>query len=322
MSIEYDAKTKRYTFRFKKTIHGQEIRRSKRLDAGYTKAQAERYDAEETLRLYEEYRNPSEVRVPILDAVLIYIEKHLPDLKDGYGIAKELDRLGPYYEGRFMDELHAVGEDYRKDKDGQLAPATIKNKLSYLRAACNYAQAKHKLGNPGLKMTVDMPVVKNERHFYLERHQILAICKKLKNRTARATLRVAFYSGMRISEILRAGESVETMRKGLGFLLEDTKNGDRRIAAMHPRLRVLRKYFPLKYKKRWIQRLIRKAMNEAGFEENVLHDVRHSTASALINAGVDSFVVGRFIGHKSTASMKRYTHVDVNTLNNAALKIN
>lgn len=321
MSIEYNAKTKRYIFRFKKTINGEEVRRSKQLPAGYTKAQAERYDAEETLKLYEQYRNPDDVRVLITDAVLAYVEKHCPELKDGYGIAQELRRIRPYYEGRYMDELSAIGEEYRKAIGSSLAPATIKNKLSYLRAACNYAQETEKLGDPNLKLNIVMPTVKNERHFYLERRQILEICKKCPNRTARAVIRVGFYSGMRISEILRAGENLETMRKGLGFLLTDTKNGDRRIAAMHPRLRVLRKYFPLKYKKRWIQRLIRKAMNDAGYEEYTLHDVRHSTASALINAGVDSYVIGRFIGHKSTASMKRYTHVDVKTLNNAAMMI-
>ncbi|MEB0024127.1 tyrosine-type recombinase/integrase [Actimicrobium sp. CCI2.3] len=79
--------------------------------------------------------------------------------------------------------------------------------------------------------------------------------------------------------------------------------------------------FPLRWKKSWIQKLIRRAMDAAGFQEYVLHDIRHSTASALINAGVDLYTVGQVLGHKSLASTARYAHLDMRSKIDAINKI-
>ncbi len=106
-----------------------------------------------------------------------------------------------------------------------------------------------------------------------------------------------------------------------GFLLRDTKNGEDRIAPMHPRLRVLLKYLPFKYRKVWLQRLVRRAMNAAGFPHMRLHDLRHSTASAMINNGVDLHTVGAVLGHKDSRSTARYSHLAARTLNAAIRKI-
>ena len=48
-----------------------------------------------------------------------------------------------------------------------------------------------------------------------------------------------------------------------------------------------------------------------------LHDLRHSTASEMINAGVDLYTVGGVLGHKSAISTKRYSHLATKTLQNA-----
>jgi integrase len=322
MSIEYNAATRRYRFQFKKTIRGETIRRSKLLPAGYTKAEAEAYDARQTLAIYQEYENP-DGRVLISDAVLDYMKNHLSDCEDGYGIAKELERLRPFFEGRYLDELGKVGAEYRAAIGTTRKPATIRNKLSYLRAACRYAQASSTelVIDQSLGLRITMPKVENARQMYLSRAQMLKVCKFCPNRTARAVIRIAFYSGMRISETIRAGESLDAMKEKIGYSLRKTKNGSARIAGMHPKLWVLIKYFPLPYKKRWIQRLVRRAMDAAGFKEYTLHDLRHSTASALIKNGADLFTVGKVLGHKSLASTARYSHFDMGTINDAVMKI-
>jgi site-specific recombinase XerD len=40
-----------------------------------------------------------------------------------------------------------------------------------------------------------------------------------------------------------------------------------------------------------------------------LHDLRHSAASEMINAGVDLYTVGGVLGHKSQVSTARYAHL-------------
>ena len=63
-----------------------------------------------------------------------------------------------------------------------------------------------------------------------------------------------------------------------------------------------------------IQRNWEKAREKAGLHGMHFHDWRHSAASALINAGVDLYTVGRVLGHKDSRSTARYSHLAVDTL--------
>jgi hypothetical protein len=70
---------------------------------------------------------------------------------------------------------------------------------------------------------MQLPTVNNERHYYSDRKQMLLIARQIMNRSARAAVLIAFYSGMRLGEVLRC------IYKDGSFLLEDTKNGERRL---------------------------------------------------------------------------------------------
>lgn len=56
------------------------------------------------------------------------------------------------------------------------------------------------------------------------------------------------------------------------------------------------------------------ARRKARLEGVRIHDLRHSAASAMVNAGVDLFAVGKVLGHASFASSQRYAHVANETL--------
>lgn len=55
----------------------------------------------------------------------------------------------------------------------------------------------------------------------------------------------------------------------------------------------------------------------AGYSHARLHDLRHSTASEMINAGVDLYTMGCVLRHKSAVSTKRYSHLATKTLKSA-----
>lgn len=52
----------------------------------------------------------------------------------------------------------------------------------------------------------------------------------------------------------------------------------------------------------------------AGLSDVRIHDLRHSAASFMINAGVDLFAVGRVLGHADHKSTMRYSHLANDTL--------
>ena len=301
--------------KFALTIYGQRLRATKLLPVAWDKAKAEAFDRKESDRLYSEAKGLQRPVDVIEKAVSFYIDERCPQLKNGVAAAKELSRFFYAYEGRSIEELPDVAREYAQEKAADLAPATIRNGLAYLRAACRYAHKFHNMGEHDPAERMQMPQVRNERHFYATRRQMLTIARKMSSHPARVCLRVAFYSGMRISEIL-AAEVV-----GNAFLLTDTKNGDRRIVPTHPSVRTCMKHFPLPLKKRWIQRQFSEAAEALGMEHLHLHDMRHSAASAMINSGVDLFTVGKVLGHKDQRSTSRYSHLSAETLTAAIRKI-
>lgn len=67
-----------------------------------------------------------------------------------------------------------------------------------------------------------------------------------------------------------------------------------------------------------IKRSFMEARKKAGLDDVHIHDLRHSYASALVNAGVDLYQIGTLLGHRNVASTQRYAHVDSSTLMAAA----
>jgi integrase len=63
------------------------------------------------------------------------------------------------------------------------------------------------------------------------------------------------------------------------------------------------------------------ARKKAGLPEVRLHDLRHSYASSLVNAGTSIYVVGRALGHSQIKNTMRYSHLSQETLLDAAEKV-
>lgn len=59
------------------------------------------------------------------------------------------------------------------------------------------------------------------------------------------------------------------------------------------------------------------ARRQAGLPTLRIHDLRHSAASFMINAGVDLYAVGKILGHADHQSTQRYAHLANDTLRKA-----
>lgn len=306
MSIHFDRKNERWRYQFDRYVAGQRHRASRLLPKGWTRAQAQKYDDKETARLQAIASGVTDERHLIEQAVLLYLTKHAPALKSFENIQRELWAFHSAYAGRGLDDLPEVAQEYATAQAGLLAPATVRNRLAYLRAACRYAWKHHKLGktNPAARMVV--PKVNNARHFYWTRQHMLSICAQMPPGAKRAAVRVAFYSGMRVGEVV-AAIAVDGM-----FSLGTTKNGLPRLVPIHPRLQhVVRNpaLWPIPHTKWTISKAFKKGARAAGLDVAVLHDMRHSTASEMVNGGADLYTVGGVLGHKSTVTTQRYSHL-------------
>jgi integrase len=309
-------------FQFDRVIAGQRIRANRVLPKGWTRAQAQAYDQRETARLYALATGGEHAEPLIDDAVLVYLTDHAPSLKNYRDIEGALAIIQPEYMGKPFSALPDIAQEYAKTavKEG-LSLATAKNRLAYLRAACRWAwknrngYGKH---DPAERMV--LPKVKNARHVYLSRAQAVAVFRAMGLSWSRDAARVAFYTGWRIGEVL-AAQAVETPA-GWVLTIPDTKNGEPRIVPVHHRIvHLVRDHWPPQVHKCTVSDKAKAALKECGLGHARLHDLRHSAASEMINAGIDLYTVGGVLGHKSAVSTARYAHLATERLRLAVGKI-
>lgn len=318
MPIHWDARNKRWRFSFNSRIKGVRYRSSKLLPAGWTKAQADAYDRKEGARLWAVASGTEKPDGLIDDAVLLYLQdkQHLKSLKPA---EQHLNEIAWAYTGRPMSALADVAREIAAAREGSsgvaLSDATIRNRLALLKAACRWAWKRHGMGDSDPAARMVLPVVRNERHAYLTRQQMLLACRACTNWDAQVAIRVAFYTGMRLGELLRV-----QVDGGL-LILSDTKNGDRRAIPAHPKIKHLLSRLPLPGPKITIQRAWERARDAVGLQGYHFHDLRHSAASEMVNAGVDLYVVGKVLGHRDVRSTKRYAHLTTEALSAAVNRI-
>jgi integrase len=316
---------RRYRWTFERVIEDQRIRKTKLLPAGISSADADKLGRQWDAETYAIATGLKKQAVTIGECVQLHIADEGASWKGLSSRIQVMDKYAPEYEDQdAMEGLYEWSVQFTGylrasvDRDGKpkkrLADKTISNIFGYIRAAIKYAHKKGKVAHDETgKMAI--PSFDNERHVYEGRRTMLLIAKASPYRQVRAAIRVAFYSGMRMSEILRAKVTAK------GYDLGTTKNGRPRIVPIHPKIAATARHVrftikPYQLKDQWVL-----ARKRAGFPTLRFHDLRHSAASEMINAGVDLYTVGGVLGHKTPTSTKRYAHLVTDRLADAVNKI-
>lgn len=313
MPIRWDTRNKRWRYEFDRRVGGVRHRHSKLLPAGWTREQAEAYDRAQGAALSAVAEGIARPRHHIDAAVSRYKRERIPHLKAGSNAAREIDATSDWWTGRWIEDLPAVCAEYAADQAGALQPATIKNRIAYLRAACRWAWKRHGMADADPGARVVAPTVRNARDVAVSRAQMVALARACRHRGVRALIRILYWSGMRVAEAQRAE------RQPGAFVLPDTKNGSPRIVPMLPIITsASRVPTPRRSEIDYWWPLTRQA---CGLDHVHLHDLRHAAASAMASAGVDLGTIGAVLGHKSAQTTKRYAHYQTQRLADALATI-
>jgi integrase len=315
---------RRYRWTFERIIEDKRIRKTKLLPAGISAAEADKLGRAWDAEVYAVETGVRKQIVTIGECVRVHIEDEGAHWKDLETRIRVLDKYAPEYENQDALKLYDWSLNFTGymratvDREGRrkraMSDKTISNTIGYIRAAIKYAYAKGKIEHDETGKLV-IPKIANERHDYKIRREMLMLAKMCTHREARAAIRVAFYSGMRLSEILRARVTRD------GFSLATTKNGRPRIVPIHRKIAVIARRVPFTINANKLKYEWRKTRMKVGYPEMRFHDLRHSAASEMINAGVDLYTVGGVLGHKTPASTKRYAHLVTEHLAGAVSKI-
>ena len=310
-----------WLYQFDKIIQGSRQRANRVLPKGWTKKQAEEFDRVETARLYALASGITKTQPLIDDAVLLYLKQHAPTLKNCVDLTAALKGCHSYYSGKPLTALAEVARKYAEDHFTLLSSGTIRNRMAYLRAACRWAWKHHGMGEHDPAERMVLAPASKPRQLYFDRAAMLKIARAITHRPSRTVFRVAFYTGLRISEVLKS-QPVETVG-GLGLGIYDSKNGRPHIVPANVKiLHLVRSSdWPPKIHKDTASHNTKKAMRALGMGEYRFHDTRHSAASQMIQAGVSLNTVGAVLNHKSAVSTKIYAHLATQQLADAIATI-
>lgn len=311
MPIYFQKDRNRWRFEFDRIIGGRRSRITKLLPKGWSRSQAEAYDRSQGVRLYAIATGVESPRLSLAGAVKLYLEHRCPELRNGKKAAQDLAKLLPEIESASLDDASGLATRYEIANRGVFAPATIRNRLAYLKAAVRYAYKKHGYGDRDYTDRMTLPTVRNERQIYARMPQLKALWRAFEDADARAVFRLAFYCGLRWrAELLtRTAEDIRRNGDDVWLYLGKTKNGQERMKWVHPDARGDLRHLPFPYNANYYYARFRAARKAIGMPELNPHDLRHSLASEIVSKGGTLVDVQEALHHEAMQSSRRYSHL-------------
>ena len=231
-----------------------------------------------------------------------------------------------------LDEITqpAVAKWLAEKQEQGLAPATVEKVRVTLNRSFELAIRWNMAGvikNP-VKGIPRRPI-NNARNRYLnaaEAKRLLSACESSLNPQLKFIVPLLLYTGARVSELLHA-EWRHINLDQRQWLIPTSKTGHARhvplsqaainVLAAVPRFTACPYVVPNPETKKpfsTIKHSWQTARKEAVLPDLRIHDLRHSAASFMVNAGIDLFAVGRVLGHADHKSTMRYSHLATDTL--------
>lgn len=165
----------------------------------------------------------------------------------------------------------------------------------------------------------------------IEKQYLLDQIAKIENKKHKAIISLAYSTGMRVSEVCGLKLTDIDSKRMIITIRQSKGKKDRIVALSEKILGILRDYFTaykpkeylfngqldLQYSSRSCNQIVKKYLGK----EYHFHLLRHSNATALLEAGTDLRIIQKHLGHSSSKTTEIYTHVSTAILQNMALPI-
>jgi len=210
--------------------------------------------------------------------------------------------------------------EYRDNRLKVLSPQTVKHELSMINRVLKIAVNEWNYTLPNGIPTVKYPTLpigrtrrlnkeEEQRLFLHAAPYILNIIKVLQN------------TAMRTGELSKLNKDDINFDTKLADLI-DTKNGDDRtiplnstaINSLNELIKDSTTDKVLCFSSSYISHRFTKLCRTANIDDMVLHSFRHEAISRLFERGFSIMEVSTISGHRSLASLKRYTHINPSSL--------
>jgi len=230
-----------------------------------------------------------------------------------------------------LENLDARLLDQFVSKKFSTSPAAALLYFRTLKAALSKAVVWGYIDDNPLKK-IKPPRLKKSLPVFISKCELELIIDQTKTVMLKDLFTTAFYSGMRLGEIVNlVWECVDFKRKVIivkninGFT---TKNKKERIIPMNSTLEsmmmdrfnkeknvynngyIFYRVIGIKLNEDYVSKQFKSVVRKAGLDEKIhFHTLRHSFASNLIQRGASIYVVKELLGHESISTTQIYSHL-------------
>ncbi len=223
----------------------------------------------------------------------------------------------------------------------RLSPATINRYHAALSKVLNVAVSKWHLLESNPARRIQRNPEKNERNRWLQPDEVsrlIASCRQSRWGGLALLVQLALCTGARRSELANLRWGDLRIEKSVAYAqVQTSKNRESRtLVIVGDALRELREWrssrnavtdlvfpsirHPLK-PFRNLDGYWKRALADAEIQDFRFHDLRHTAASYLTQAGVPAITVAAILGHKTLQMTKRYSHLAIEHQRDAVMKV-
>lgn len=250
----------------------------------------------------------------IADALEKWLLEHVPRLRSERRTRNHCRALLPYIAGRKLSEAAQVWSEIRAAEPDKAA-ATTNHKGRILRQITRAAWREWGwLDRPAAISMI--PEVPRER--FLTTEEVQALADACKHPAAAGYVLLAAYTGIRRGHLMRL--TAHDVQGEFIRLDRSSKTRTLQLVPLHPKVQGIASRLPLGIGDRQLSEDWSQARAVTGIDCR-WHDLRHTCASWLVQAGVPIYTVAEVLGHSSTVVTKRYAHLAPQHLADAMAKI-
>lgn len=252
----------------------------------------------------------------LAEALTRWLEGEAKALRSHRNLTNKVRAIYPFVGDRLLSEIVEVAEAVKSAGiNSKLSPATINRRLAALRRVANLAYRQWSWLDQPLGDRIKLLPGERQRHEYLTPAEVKRLAR-LAPAPARGAILLAAMTGLRRGELLalKAGD-----RRDGALYLPDSKSGRPRVVPLPPE--AMRIALPLRVTDEELRRAWDEAREKAKLPHIRFHDLRHTYASWLAQAGVSLVVIRDLLGHSSLSVTSRYSHLQTSHLRDAVTNI-
>ncbi|MBP7708445.1 tyrosine-type recombinase/integrase [Candidatus Pacearchaeota archaeon] len=188
---------------------------------------------------------------------------------------------------------------------------------------------KRVIDRPDIFVKLEVPKKEKKLPIVLSTDEVRNLIDAIEHQKSKLIVRFLYSSGLRVSELVNLtpkdldfNQNIGWVRKGKGSkdrlfkIAESISKQLQKYLAKHPENKfVFSEEEPMSVRN--VQFIVTFAARKAGITKKVTpHTLRHSFATALLDAGENLLIIQQLLGHENLETTKIYTHISQDQLKN------